>query len=191
MKSGLAARRAFVLTENQRLGAAFLLAFLVVFAIHALDFHGSVPDFRKRSGGGTLLDVKPAFSEADLYQRLSGFGVDGRQVYAFRNRTIDVVLPLGVLPFLLLFMLKASKVVRAGRLPQALLLSLPVAYVVFDFAENAAVLALLARYPGRDPQLAVVLPYLTIIKRAASILALVVPAAVLGFGFLRRRLSAT
>ena len=190
MKAGLPSeRRAFVLTENQGLGAAFLLAFLVVVAIHALDFYGSVPDFRKRSGGGTLLDIKPALSEAELYRRLSDYGVDGRKVYAFRNRTVDVVLPLGVLPFLVLFMLKASRAVRAGRLPQALLLSLPFTYVVFDFAENAAVLALLARYPERDPSLALVLPYLTLIKRAASILALVVPAAILSVGFLRRRMT--
>ena len=165
------------------------MAFLVVFAIHGLDFYGSVPDFWKRSGGGTLLDIKPAFSEAAVYERLTEFGADGRQVYAFRNRTVDVVLPLSVLPFLVLFMLKALRVLSAGRVVRALLLSLPVAYVVFDLAENAVVLALLARYPERDHQLAVILPYLTIIKRAASILALVVPPAVIGVGMLRGRRS--
>jgi hypothetical protein len=179
-----------VTPENKRLAATFLLALVVVFAVHALDFHGSVPDFRKRSNGGTLLDVKPAFSEDALYQRLDSFGVEGRRVYAFRNTTVDVALPLSVLPFLVFFMRKASRVIAAGRSSRVFLLALPLAYVVFDFAENAAVLALLARYPARQHQLAALLPYLTVVKRAASILALLVPALILSLGTLRRRRSA-
>lgn len=75
-----------------------------------------------------------------------------------------------------------------GRLPTALLLSMPIAYVVFDFAENAAVLGLLARFPNRIHFLAAVLPYLTVVKRTASILALLIPFAVLTFAFVRGRM---
>ncbi len=85
-------------------------------------------------------------------------------------------------------MREALKVMQLGRLPAALLLSVPVVYVVFDFAENAAVLGLLTRFPDRVHLLAAVLPYLTVVKRTASILALLIPFAVLTFALVRRRL---
>lgn len=75
-----------------------------MFSVHALDFPGSVPNFRNRSGGGILLDIKPAFSEAGVYERLDSYGEEGRRIYSFRNATVDVVLPLSLLPFLFLFM---------------------------------------------------------------------------------------
>ena len=56
-----------------------------MFSVHALDFHGSVPNFRNRSGGGILLDIKPAFSEAGVYERLDSYGEEGRRIYSFRN----------------------------------------------------------------------------------------------------------
>ena len=177
------------MTNPKSLGLAFLVAFLVVVTVHFLDFRGSVPNFRKRSDGGTLLDIRPSFSEAEVYERLEAYGEEGRSVYSFRNVTVDAVLPLSLLPFLFLFMLEALKTLHLGRLPRALLLSLPIAYVVFDFAENAAVLVLLVRFPDRVHLLAALLPYLTMVKRTASILALVLPLAVFSFAFVQRRLQ--
>jgi hypothetical protein len=176
------------MTDRRVLGATFLVAFLVVFGVHALDFYGSVPNFVKASRGGVLLDIKPAFAEADLYARLERYGEEGRKIYSFRNVSVDAVLPLSLLPFLFLFMREALKVLHLGRLPATVLLSVPIAYVVFDFAENAAVLGLLARFPDRVHFLAAVLPYLTVVKRTASIMALLIPFVVLTFAFVRRRL---
>ena len=59
------------------LAFASLLAVLVVFAVHSLDFPGSVPDFVRSSGGGVLLDAKPAFSEEAIYHRLTNYGSEG------------------------------------------------------------------------------------------------------------------
>ena len=179
------------MTNRKPLGLAFLVALLVVIAVHFLDFRGSVPNFVKRSGGGTLLDVKPSFSEEELYDRLEAYGESGRTDYFFRNVTVDAVLPLSLLPFLFLFMLAALNDLRAGRLTRALLLSVPIAYVVFDFAENATVLALLSRFPERVHFPAIALPYLTTVKRTASILALGLPLAMFAFAFVKRRLSRT
>lgn len=38
---------------------ALLVAVLVVFAVHSLDFPGSVPNFERLSGGGALLVFQP------------------------------------------------------------------------------------------------------------------------------------
>ena len=174
------------MTNRKLLALTFLVAVLVVFVVHALDFYGSVPNFTRSSGGGTLLDTKPSFSEEEIYARLQDYGEEGRRLYFFRNVTVDVLLPLSLLPFLFLFMREALKALDLGPVSRVVLISLPFAYVAFDFAENAAVLALLAAFPERVHPLASVLPYLTLVKRTASILALIVPVAVLSFGFVRR-----
>jgi hypothetical protein len=172
-------RKAFVI--------AGLWAFLVVVAVHFIQFPGSVPDFNRASDGGILLDASPAFTPDGIYHRLAGYGDAGRRNYSFRNVTIDVLLPLSVLPFLVLLIRRALARYSLGPVLRGLLLSMPVAYVVFDLLENASVLALLANYPERMNVLAASLPYTTLVKRAASLFALGIPLAMLGFDFIRRK----
>ncbi len=166
---------------------AFVLAFLVVFAVHFLDFPGSVPRFKEISGGGVLLDQSPSFSVEAIYKRLSDFGEDGRKDYALRNVTVDILLPISLLPFLFLLMFRAIRPLQLSHSLRLLLLSLPVVYVVFDFAENADVLVLLNNYPTRMELMAGILPYVTLVKRVASLLALVVPVVIFAIRFLRRK----
>jgi len=168
---------------------ALVWAILVVFAVHFLEFPGSVPNFRAVSGGGMLLDATPAFTPEAIYQRLTAYGEVGRRNYSFRNVTVDILLPLSVLPFLFLLMFRALALVPQRRFVRALLCSLPFAYVTFDFVENATILSLLANYPNRLDGLARTLPYTTIIKRAMSLLALAIPLGLLGFQFVRTRLA--
>ena len=171
---------------NRKLFAAtFLWAISVVLAVHLLQFHGSVPDFEKASGGEKLLDVKPSFSVDATYSRLEQYGEVGRRNYFFRNVSVDVVLPLSLLPFLYLLMQRASSRISLGRTARAALLSIPFAYVGFDLAENASVLALLASYPHRLTTLSAILPFLTVIKRVASMLAIFLPLLILAFARLR------
>jgi hypothetical protein len=167
---------------------AVTAAVLVVFAVHFLDFPGSVPRFKEVSGGGTLFDASPAFTVGELYQRLTDFGENGRRSYRSRNVTVDVLLPLSLLPFLCMLMLKAVKPLRLNRFVRLSLLGLPLAYVILDLAENAAVLVLLNNYPERMELLAAILPIITLSKRAASLLALVVPLAMIGIRLLRTKL---
>jgi hypothetical protein len=177
------------MTTNPRiLLATFVLALIVALAVHLLEFPGSVPDFEKQSAGGVLLDAKPSFSEDGIYDRIEGYGERGRANYAFRNVTVDILLPLSVLPFLILLMRDSTRRLQPRRATQTLLLSLPIAYVVFDLAENASVLVLLAQYPERLTFLAAVLPYLTVVKRGASLLAIAIPLVILALVFFRRRL---
>ena len=169
------------------LAFASLLAVIVVFAVHSLDFPGSVPDFVRSSAGGVLLDVKPSFSEEAIYRRLTDYGERGRSSYAFRNRTVDVLLPLAVFPALFLLMVHAAGRFSFGRGTRALLYSLPFVFVIFDFAENGVVLALLAYFPDRAPLLAAILPYLTVVKRIASLLALAIPLVMFIVALVRAR----
>jgi hypothetical protein len=175
------------MTKNSTLAFATAWAFLVVFAIHFLDFPGSVPRFQELSNGGILLDQVPSFSVEATYQRLLDYGEMGRKSYAFRNLTVDILLPLSVLPFLFVLMRRAITSLHRHRSLQGLLISLPFTYVIFDFAENVVVLVLLNNYPERMNLLAGILPYVTSVKRAASLLALFVPLAIIGIRFLLSR----
>ena len=161
-------------------------AVLIVVVVHFLDFPGSVPNFTDVSEGGALLDAVPAFTNDEVYARLTGYGEQGRQNYSFRNVTVDVLLPLSVLPFLFLLALRASTSLSRRRLLRMLLISVPFVYVMFDLLENATVVRLIERYPGRLDLLASSLPYTTIIKRAASLLAIALPLGILGFRTWRR-----
>jgi hypothetical protein len=172
--------------NNRNFYLALVLALGVAVPVHIVNFPGSVPDFVAASGGGTLLDAKPAFSADGIYARLEGYGERGRENYASRNVTIDVLLPLSVLPFLLLLARRADARGRHGRAARTLLLALPVTYVAFDFAENAAVLALLSSFPEHQETTAAMLPYLTVIKRASSMLALIAPLTILTIAMIRR-----
>lgn len=170
---------------------SILLAVLVVFAVHALDFPGSVPDFERSSGGGVLLDIKPSFSEEMTYQRLAGYGAEGRNNYFFRNLTVDIVLPLAVFPALFLSMWHALRRFSVGPAARALLFSLPFIYVAFDIIENAMVLALLGYFPDRMHLLAATLPYITVVKRSASLLALAIPVLIFGVSLIQKRPAKT
>jgi hypothetical protein len=159
---------------------ATIVAAAAVVAVHALDFPGSVPRFEKVSGGGVLLDAMPTFSVDGVYARLASYGEEGRASYAFRNLTVDVLLPLSILPFLFLIARRAGAGWSRVSAYRLLLLAVPFVYVVFDLAENGQVLALLSSYPDRQQAVAAVLPYVTSVKRVASVLAIVVPLAILG-----------
>lgn len=174
------------MTKKRTFVFAFVLAFLIVFAVHFLDFAGSVPRFKEISGGGVLLDQSPSFTVDAIYNRLSDYAEEGRKEYAFRNITVDILLPISLLPFLFLLMFHAIRPLQLSRSLRLLLLSLPVVYLVFDFAENAVVLALLNNYPTRMELLAGILPYVTLVKRVASLLAFVVPVGIFAIRFLRR-----
>jgi hypothetical protein len=176
------------MTKPRSLVIAMVIAILAVFSVHFLDFPGSVPRFERVSGGGVLLDVLPAFTVDGVYARLVGYGEAGRQSYTMRNVTVDLILPLSMLPFLYLLMLNAVRPLRLNSLLQVSLLSLSLTYVILDLAENAGVLMLLSNYPQRVNWVAGLLPYVTLVKRVASLLAIFVPLALIGIRFLRGKL---
>lgn len=88
---------------------------------------------------------------------------------------------------LVLLAARAAAALSPQRSALLALVSVPLLYVVFDFAENGMVLALLHAYPSRRDTMAEGLRHVTIIKRVASMLAIVVPVAILAFASLRQR----
>lgn len=140
---------------------------VVVFAlIHFVPFAGSVPHFMRITGGGALFDTKIPSSTTDLYERLEGYGDEGRKEYIFRNLTTDVLLPLAMLPALFMGSRRLNRRF-ALRVTGSVLLALPFAYVALDLVENFTVISLITHYPERQLELASALPIVTMLKRFA------------------------
>lgn len=129
-------------------GGAAIWAVVVVLAVHTLQFPGSGSDFTGASRGGVLLDAVPAFGADAVYGRLAGYGEAGRNTYSFRNVSVDIVLPLSV-PFLFLLARRALTARSIATWVRLWILSVPIAYVVFDLLENASVLVPRTQEPSR------------------------------------------
>lgn len=167
---------------------SLIIALMVVIVIHGFNFKGSVPHFLEITGNQVLLDIKPSFNLDETYQRLENFGVEGRELYKHRILTADVVLPLSVFWFLILFMSKATEKLALRKKLKWSLLALPFGFLIFDFAENISLYVMISHYPERMPLLATILPYFTSVKRASSLVAIFFPLVLLiYFRFIQRR----
>ncbi|PIT99282.1 MAG: hypothetical protein COT74_09750 [Bdellovibrionales bacterium CG10_big_fil_rev_8_21_14_0_10_45_34] len=167
--------------------ATFIVALAVVIVVHGFNFKGSVPHFLENTGNQVLLDIKPSFNLDDTYKRLEDFGVEGRDLYKYRILTVDVILPLSVFWFLIIFMSKAIEKITLRRQLRWTLLALPFGFLIFDFAENIALYVMISHYPERMPLLATILPYFTVVKRASSLVAIFLPLVlIIYFRFIQR-----
>lgn len=159
---------------------SLVIAGISVILIHFVDFPGSVPNFRRISHGGQLLDTFPAYTIDELYNRIEEYGEEGRATYLFRLWSIDILLPLSVFPFLLLlgrFGLGSAFFHRSIRF---LVFCFPVIYVIFDLCENALLYFTIANFPQRI-ELASAITVITLIKKAGYIAAVISPMLLLAY----------
>jgi hypothetical protein len=141
-------------------------ALLTVLALGALlvensfDFTGSVPYFRRLTGGLGILDLLPLPDPDRAHRALALLGPTGRHQYAVLLVTFDVLFPLTVALFFRAWL--------AGRLRW-----LPWATLALDYAENIACGVLLATFPGESPAVASLAGVLTAAKFGGYALCLV------------------
>lgn len=143
--------------------------------IHGLNFKGSVPHFLEATGNQVLLDIKPSFEVSEVYLRLENFGAEGRELYKHRILTTDVILPISLFWFLILFMSIASEKFAFRKAVKWTLLAMPIGFLIFDFAENISIYVLISSLPEQMNLLATVLPYFTVIKRITVLCSLFLP----------------
>jgi hypothetical protein len=166
---------------------AFAGAIFVV--THLLPVPGSVHALAEATGGQPILDLEPSFSADEVYRRLAAFGEEGRAMYRRTLLTSDIVFPLSLLAFFFLFARHAAERTAPPTVIRALLLTLPFAYFLSDFVENAGIFTMLTDYPLRHGLIGDNLGYVTVFKRIAQFAALLLP---LGLFFVAeaKRLSA-
>jgi len=132
--------------------AALTVLALGAFVVeNCFDFVGSVPYFKRITGGLGILDMLPLPNPERAHRALELLGGDGRRQYAMLLATFDVAFPLTVALFFRAWLGK-----RLGWLPWATL--------ALDYAENVACGTLLATFPHESAAVASLAGILTALK---------------------------
>ena len=99
--------------------------------------------------GANILDVEFGYSLEKASEVLSSLGEAGRAFYLTRIVPLDMIFPLSYSLFFTFSMAYAVK--RIGKNDLLPILALPFATAVFDWTENACVVAMLLQYPSLQP----------------------------------------
>ena len=143
-------------------------AILTALALSALvientfDFVGSVPYFKRITGGLGILDMLPLPNPERAHRALGLLGDDGRRQYAMLLVTFDILFPLTLALFFRAWLGKRLR-------------WLPWATLGLDYAENIVCGALLATFPRENAtvaSLAGIITALKILGYAACLVAL-------------------
>lgn len=167
------------MTSGRTVLIAFGVALVIFILTHLAPIPGNLRDLMVVNGGQAILDQAPAFSTQAVYDRLNAFGPEGRTMYQRFLLTTDVVFPLGMLAFLLLFARFSAERFGGWRALLALLPLTPVIWFAFDIVENLSIVALLLDYPSQNDFVASHLGLVTLAKRYALGLSVLAPAALL------------
>lgn len=142
------------------------------------------------SNGVSLIDLELYYNTEKLFSMIEAYGDEGREVYRNFAMTWDLLYPVVYSTLLALFMswLIQRSVDRTSQM--RLLNLLPFGAMLFDWTENASVIALLTVYPDKPSLIAHLASIATALKWAISAVALAVMAGFLGAavrgGFKRR-----
>jgi hypothetical protein len=152
--------------------AVFASAFI---STHIFPLFGGAKAIANATAGLRLLDQQPAFSSAEVYARLTEFGVAGRTLYQQFTYSTDVLFPLTFLVFLLLMARYVSARSALGTGLRRSVLALPLLWFATDMLENAMLFSLLAGFPSRNDLIASGLGLVTVGKFVLLLLSISAP----------------
>jgi hypothetical protein len=130
-----------------------LLALSLLLSANAFSSH-----FYIATGGYGLLDLgggrdalafQKAYTPADAYALVVHWGAGGRQDQLLFTLTLDVLLPPATWLFLTLALLYVTRPFARARWRIPLAVLLPTGYLLSDYGENVAILALVSSFPSR------------------------------------------
>lgn len=170
-------------TRNQTI-IAFLLFILVFVITHFSTFPGSVEYFKEVTNNQMLLDLHPEFSVSKVYERLNGFGEEGRTAYLKLVPTIDLIFPVSAFIFLLLFGQLATQKFNIF-VYSSFYWVLPAMYLLLDFLENISIVLILINYPDQIEILAGSLGFISVAKRIFMSASFMVPSCLLALATIR------
>lgn len=126
--------------------------------------------------GGELLDVRQGYGRDEALAALTGYGADGRRVYAWSSATLDTVLPCVLVTFLagLVYRLRPSQ--KLG-----VLACVPLSVGFLDLAENVQIIAMLLQFPEITVRQVVMASATTIAKTFAVLACLSLIAILAGY----------
>jgi hypothetical protein len=170
-----------------------LLALSLLLSANAFSSH-----FYIATGGYGLLDLgggrdalafQKAYTPADAYALVVHWGAGGRQDQLLFTLTLDVLLPPATWLFLTLALLYVTRPFARARWRIPLAVLLPTGYLLSDYGENVAILALVSSFPSRLDGVAAVGSVLWMTKTLTSDIAVCAILLVLIIGLMIRSRS--
>jgi hypothetical protein len=150
--------------------ALSLLLAANVFSSHFYDASGGY-GLLDLAGGRNALTFQQPYTPADAYALMTHWGADGRHDQLMFTLTLDILLPPATWLFLTLALLYATRPFATARWRLFLAVPLPTAYLLSDYGENVAILALVSSFPSRLDAVAAVGSVLGMAKTLTSDLA--------------------
>jgi hypothetical protein len=167
-------------------GRAAIVSLLVFVVFSATVLPWQAAQAREAVGEAGSPDTSFWYSADRLYALAEAYGEDGRSAYVLARVTFDVVWPLVYTAMLVLvtgWLLRRS--FEAGH-PARLLVLLPLAALLADYAENLCTAVVMARYPATTPVLAELAGVMTALKWTTLSAAFLVVPVLAVVAFLRR-----
>lgn len=169
-------------------GWAALVSVVVFVVFTALVLPPQAARAREYTGEAGSPDSSFWYTPDQLMGWAAAYGAEGRSAYVTARLTFDVVWPLVYTAMLVLVLgWLLGKATSPGSTARLALL-LPLAALLFDYAENVSAAVVMARYPETTPVLAWLAPLFTAGKWTTLSLAfLAVPVAAVAALLARRR----
>jgi hypothetical protein len=156
-------------------GLIFTAFFLAMYLL--INFSGiGAAGLLKITGGANILDIEFGYSPDEAYGMLTALGGEGRHFYLTRILPLDFVFPMSYMLFYTGWMAPLLRR-AAGSARIKYLLFVPVMAMLYDWAENISIIALLRSYPGisaRTANLASVFGMFKLSFTLGSILSLII-----------------
>jgi hypothetical protein len=165
-------------TRLSLLATAVSVFVLTLLLTHVLPIPGGVKALHMDLNQQQLFDQKASFSPDEVNQRIESFGEPGRESYKLFTYTSDLVFPLSLLFFLLVFSRFSEDRAAIGKITRATMRRMPLLWFATDMIENGVIYVLLAAYPTEHPLLAGLLGYVTVSKFGLLLGSLAVPTVV-------------
>lgn len=154
----------------------FLITLLVT---HAAPIPGGVHALQARVNHQQLFDQHPAFSPAELYDRVAAFGAIGREAYQHFTYSTDLIFPLALFSFLVVLAGFVGERVGSMGTPHRILQLAPILWLATDLVENGIIFFLLAAYPTQHAVPETMLAYVTVSKFVLLLLSFTLPLVLL------------
>jgi hypothetical protein len=176
---------------GRRVAVAFavMVSCLVAANVFSTLFYGwtggyGILDF---AGGRNAFDQRPGYTPDDAYALLAAWGSAGRRDHVVFTATGDVVLPLTAFAFGAAALWYGTRGSAVPGWARVMLLALPLAYLVSDYAENAAIVTMTLRYPTRLDQVAAAADWFRTVKSTTSTVVFLLALVASAVGFVRNR----
>lgn len=161
------------------------IVFAMIFTItHVFDLPYNSKNVKSLLGH-EIFDKSPVFSANEVYQKISGFSLDGIKAYKIFIYTSDLLFPMAFLLFLLAY--HRYMLYKSGpALSKCVLMrSLPYMWFLSDLLENLLVFSVLNLYPTRYDVLAGSIGFVTVTKFTLLVSSLMLPIVFFAYSKLR------